>query len=71
MDKTTIVSIVVGGTSEVPYKLYQSLETLQLSGNLYRNLQKAVLIDTCSVMRRVVTNPIIHQVLVTYTVLTT
>lgn len=54
MEKATIVPIILGATGEVPYKLHRALNTLELNNNnLYTYLQKAVLLDTCSIIRRV------------------
>ncbi|KAJ8967778.1 hypothetical protein NQ314_002623 [Rhamnusium bicolor] len=53
MESVTIVPIVVGATGEIPHKLHAGLKTLKLQNGLYIPIQKSVLLDTCSIVRRV------------------
>ncbi|KAK9745026.1 hypothetical protein QE152_g7266 [Popillia japonica] len=51
--KVTIIPIVIGTTGEIPHTVYEGLETLGLKRDLYLQFQKAVLLSTCSIVRRV------------------
>lgn len=53
MDKVIIVPIVIGATGEIPLKLCESTNILQLERNIYLRIQKSALLDTCSIIRRV------------------
>lgn len=53
LDKVVIVPVVLGATGEIPKKLFQSIETLQLNKTIYQQLQKAALLGTCRTVRRV------------------
>ncbi|KAI4469561.1 hypothetical protein MML48_1g01499 [Holotrichia oblita] len=52
--KVTIIPIVVGATGEIPHTIYDGLGTLGLKRDMYLQLQKAVLLSTCSIVRRVI-----------------
>lgn len=53
MDKVQVIPIVIGCTGEIPKSLWKSLEDLQLDRELYTPIQRAVLLHTCHVVRRV------------------
>ena len=53
MDSVIIAPIVVGSTGEIPKTIKKSLDILGLSWEIYLPLQKSVLLDTCSIVRRV------------------
>lgn len=53
LDRAVVVPIVVGATGEIPKRLLENLRTLQLDQTLYKPMQKSVLLDTCSIVRRV------------------
>lgn len=52
----TIVPIILGAMGEIPHSLRRSLQSLGISANLFRPMQKAVLLDTCRMVRRYVTS---------------
>lgn len=54
MDTVVIVPIVIGTTGEIPKNLKNNLTQLGLNWELYKHLQKSVLLDTCSIVRRVI-----------------
>lgn len=45
MEKAVIVSIVMGVTGEVPHKIYQSLNILDILKNIYLQIQKSICLD--------------------------
>ena len=53
MESVVIAPIVVGSTGEIPKTIKKSLDILGLSWEIYLPLQKSVLLDTCSIVRRV------------------
>lgn len=55
-EKVVIVPIVIGTMGEIPTKLETSLKTLNLKKNLYMQLQKTVILDTCNIVRKVIGN---------------
>lgn len=56
MEETKIIPIVIGATGEVPKNLKNSLLQLGLDWEIYLSLQKSILLDTCSIVRRVIGN---------------
>jgi hypothetical protein len=46
-----IVPIVLSTTGIIPKQLHQSLETLSLAPYMYEILQKAVILNTCRIVR--------------------
>lgn len=58
-DKVVIVPIIISTTGIIPKQLHNSIQTLDLHTNIYKELQKAVIINTCSIVRRFlnITNP--------------
>ena len=53
LEKATIVPIVLGATGEIPKKLFHSLKVLNIRDKLYQQLQKAALLGSCRIVRRV------------------
>lgn len=53
METVTILPIVVGATGEIPKSLIQNLKSLGLTDKLHILMQKSVILDTCSLVRRV------------------
>lgn len=54
MERVVVTPIVVGSTGEIPVKIKQGLKELQLNDQLLTPIQKSVLLDTCSIVRRVI-----------------
>ncbi|KAJ8935917.1 hypothetical protein NQ314_012585 [Rhamnusium bicolor] len=50
-EEVNIIPIVIGATGEIPVTLKPALVALEIKGNAYITMQKAVLIDTCSLTR--------------------
>ncbi|KAJ8970403.1 hypothetical protein NQ314_001248, partial [Rhamnusium bicolor] len=50
-EQVNIIPIVIGATGEIPVTLKPALVALKIKGNAYITMQKAVLIDTCSLTR--------------------
>ncbi|KAL0810623.1 hypothetical protein ABMA28_010737 [Loxostege sticticalis] len=50
--EVTIVPIVISTTGIIPRQLHQSLNTLQLPKYTYIQLQKAVILNTCRIVRK-------------------
>ena len=46
-----VIPIVISSTGVIPKSLSQSLTTLNLHHNTYIQLQKSVILDTCSTVR--------------------
>nr|XP_018903557.1 PREDICTED: homeobox protein GBX-2 [Bemisia tabaci] len=53
LDKVIIVPIIIGATGEIPVKLFDSLRKINLREKLYQQLQKAALLGSCRIVRRV------------------
>ena len=53
LEKVTIVPVVLGATREIPKKLFHSLKVLNIRDKLYQQLQKAALLGSCRIVRRV------------------
>ena len=51
-----IVPIIIGATGEIPKHLFTSLEKLNVDKNIYLQLQKAILLDTCNLTRKFLGN---------------
>lgn len=51
--KVVIIPIILGATGEVPHKLHEAMKTLELPSWLYKQLQKVVILESASIMRRV------------------
>lgn len=61
MDSVITVPIVLSCTGVIPHSLHNSIHTLQLPKHTYITLQKAVILKTCSLVRRFLnTQPITH-----------
>ena len=54
MESVTIVPIVIGTLGEIPKKLKENISVLGLEWELYKPIQKSVILDTCSIVRRAV-----------------
>ena len=54
MDVLNIIPVVIGATGEIPRSFKTSLQQLGLELELYIPIQKSVLLDTCSIVRRVI-----------------
>lgn len=52
MEKVVIIPVIIGATGEVPKTLHPSLEELSMPPNTYLTMQKSVLLDTCSIVRK-------------------
>ncbi|MBV2145489.1 MAG: hypothetical protein KTM48_01965, partial [Wolbachia endosymbiont of Pissodes strobi] len=48
-----IIPIVIGSTGEIPTQLLDNLKILGLPGKIYVQMQKAVILATCNIMRKV------------------
>ena len=53
MDKVQIIPIIIGSLGEIPVKTIKGLEQLGLDKNTTTQMQKAVILDTCNIVRRV------------------
>lgn len=53
MERVTIIPLVVGATGEIPVKLINNIKKLEMPDTLYISIQKSVILDTCSIVRRV------------------
>ncbi|XP_071052122.1 uncharacterized protein [Onthophagus taurus] len=53
VESVRILPVVIGATGEVPMKLHESLKEMGVAPELYRRLQKAVVLQTCAGIRRV------------------
>ncbi|XP_072157658.1 uncharacterized protein [Bemisia tabaci] len=53
LDKVIIVPIIIGATGEIPVKLFDGLRKINLREKLYQQLQKAALLGSCMIVRRV------------------
>lgn len=51
-NQVRIIPVILSATGIIPKTLHKSLSDLQLPTYLYINLQKAVILDTCSIVRR-------------------
>lgn len=47
-----IVPVIISSTGVIPRKLHESLKMLQMKKNMYIQMQKSVIINTCSIVRR-------------------
>lgn len=63
MDRVIILPIVIGATGEIPKKTLESIHTLGLNTGIYMKFQKAVLLASCRLIRRVL-NDEHHQPMV-------
>jgi hypothetical protein len=50
-DAVQVVPIVISATGIIPKSLSQSLKTLNLHPNTYIQMQKVVILGTCSIVR--------------------
>jgi len=48
-----VIPIVISSTGVIPKSLSQSLTTLNLHPNTYIKMQKSVILDTCSIVRKI------------------
>lgn len=53
VSKVTVIPIIIGATGEIPNALHKSISDLGLETDLYVLMQKSVVLDTCSIVRRV------------------
>lgn len=51
-EKVVIIPIIIGAMGEIPKALYPALETLNIEKNIYLQMQKTVIIETCSIVRK-------------------
>jgi hypothetical protein len=47
-----VIPIIIAGTGVIPKCLFDSLKTLDLSKNIYINMQKEVIFGTCHLTRK-------------------
>lgn len=52
-EKCVVVPIIIGATGEIPSTLHTSISTLKLPKTLFIELQKVVILETCSIVRKV------------------
>ena len=50
--KVTIIPLVLSATGTIPRKLHNSIKKLTLPSNTYVEMQKAAIINTCSIVRK-------------------
>ncbi|KAK9667601.1 hypothetical protein QE152_g41271, partial [Popillia japonica] len=55
-EQVTIVPIILGVTAEIPLRLHESIKTLGLPPRIYKSLQKTVVLDSCHIMQKVLSN---------------
>lgn len=53
VEHVAIVSVIIGATGEIPKKLFEGLEKLNIKPNVYLETQKAVILATCRMIRKV------------------
>lgn len=53
MTKVIVVPFVIGATGEIPKTLNSSIDILDLNRDVYISIQKSVILDTCSIVRRI------------------
>lgn len=53
LEQVEIVPIIIGATGEIPTELHQYLQKLKLPPKTYIHLQKATILATCSLVRKV------------------
>lgn len=51
-NKVVIVPIIISATGIIPKQLHEGIRTLNLNPNIYINIQKTVIINTCTLVRR-------------------
>ncbi|XP_049959582.1 uncharacterized protein LOC126477545 [Schistocerca serialis cubense] len=51
-DKVDIIPIILSTTGVIPYNIHQYSSAIQLHPNVYIQLQKSAIIDTCSITRK-------------------
>jgi hypothetical protein len=56
LKSVTIVPIIIFATGVIPKSLHRSIATLHLDPNIYISLQKTVVINTTSIVRRFLNN---------------
>lgn len=54
-ESVKIIPVVIGATGEIPKKLFEALNQLNIRTNIYKEMQKAVILKTCSIVRKVLT----------------
>ena len=52
-NKTIIVPIIISTNGIIPKSLNHSLKTIDLDTNIYKTIQKSVILDTCSITRHI------------------
>lgn len=52
-DAVHVIPVIVGATGEIPVNLQQSLQHLNINYNIYKLMQKAVVLNTCAIVRKV------------------
>ncbi|KAI5731395.1 hypothetical protein M8J77_009341 [Diaphorina citri] len=52
-----ILPIIISATGVIPKTLHESLKILNLNKNMYIQMQKSVIINTCSIVRRFLNEP--------------
>ncbi|KAK9712144.1 hypothetical protein QE152_g25074 [Popillia japonica] len=55
-EKVSVIPVILGATREVPNTRQQALQQLSVPPNTYKHIQKAVVISTCSIVRKILNN---------------
>jgi hypothetical protein len=56
LNSVTIVPVIISATGVIPKSLHRSIATLHLDPNIYILLQKTVVINTTTIVRRFLNN---------------
>lgn len=51
--RVVIVPVIIGATGEIPKAIYEAFNHLNLQKRTYIQLQKVVILETCSIVRKV------------------
>lgn len=51
-DDVTVIPLIVSATGIIPHSLIQNLEKLEVSNTIVGRIQKAVILNTCSIVRK-------------------
>ncbi|KAK9687736.1 hypothetical protein QE152_g36050 [Popillia japonica] len=54
--KYYIVPVIIGATGEIPHNLHRAIQKLELKTAIYKTMQKSVVIQTCSIVRKILSN---------------
>lgn len=55
-EKVLIIPLIIGATGEIPKSLLKNLDVLNLQKDIYILMQKAAILETCSIVRRVISS---------------